>query len=108
MVLHVVVKLLNRVLVRSSAYIEQKSVVGLEILANTLKEPFVRVNLAVVALLDAEHKIYSASLKQCIFDAKVPCCALEDMQNICWNFFGRDTFIHYVTHVLHLEVAITV
>ena len=95
-------------MVRSGTYIEQKGKVGLEVLANTLEKPFVGVNLPVIALFYAKHKVYSATLKKCIFDAKIPCRALKDMQDICWYFLGGNALIHNVAHVLHFEVAITV
>ena len=95
-------------MVRSGTYIEQKGEVGLKVLANTLEKPSVGVNLPVIALFYAKHKVYSAALKKCIFDAKIPCRALEDMQDICWYFLGGNALIHDVTHVLHFEVAIAV
>lgn len=107
-VLHEIVQLLNCVLVRSRSYIKHQSVLGFQVLADALEEPFVRVNFSVVALLDTEHEVDSAALKNRIIDAKVPSCALETVQNVAWDIVGVDVRVHDITHVLHLEVAVAI
>jgi len=81
---------------------------GLEVLAGGLEEPLVRVDLAVIAMLDAEHKVNSAALQKRIFNAEVPSRALEAMQKIAGNLFLGNAFLHDVTNVLHLKLAVAV
>lgn len=54
---HVLVQLDQRVVGGLGADVKHQSVFGLNILANALEEPLVRVNFAVVAMLDPEHKV---------------------------------------------------
>jgi hypothetical protein len=68
--------------------------VRLEVLANALEEPFVRIYFAVIAMLDTEHKIDAEAMQNCVFDAEIPGCALKAMQNIVWNFVVRNVFMH--------------
>ena len=58
---HEIVEFLNSIFVRSRSNVEQKGELRLEILADTLEEPTMGVDLAVITLLDAEHKVDSAT-----------------------------------------------
>ena len=95
-------------MVSSGSNIEHGAVVRFQVLADTLEEPSVRVDLAIVSLLDGEHQIDSSSFQDIFFYAEVPGGHLENVEHV-----GRDVCcfhigVHDVADILHLEVAISV
>jgi len=68
----------------------------------------VRVDFTVIALLDAEHEVDPAPLEQGLVDAEVPRSALEAMQKIGWHSFGVHFWVAHISHVLHLELLVTI
>ena len=107
-ILHEVVELLKGVVVRPRSNVEHERVLGLQVLAGALEEPLVGVDLSIVALLDAEHEVDSATLQNLVLDTEVPRRALETMQEVRWDVGFWHALVHYVTHLLHLEIAIAV
>lgn len=103
-----VVQLLNGVVVRFSANIEHERELRLQVLAHGLEEPLVRVNLAVVPLLDTEHEIDAASTKDGRIDAEIPRRDLETMQKIRGHLLRLDARVHDVTDLLHFELVVAV
>lgn len=108
MISHEVVKLLESIVVRFSTDIKHKTVLRLKILANSLEEPFVRINFAIVPLLDAEHEINTSSFKDFRVNSKIPSCALKAMENISGDFIIFDVIVHNISHGLHLEIVVTI
>jgi len=105
---HEVVKFLDSIFVRSRSNIEQKGELGLEILADTLEEPTMGVDLTVVTLLDAEHEVDSATSEHILLNTEVPCRNLETMQDVGWNVTFFDLWVHDILHLLHLEIVVTI
>ena len=67
-----------------------------------------RINLAVIPLLDAEHEIDSAAAQDFRLDTKVPSSNLEAMKNVGRYFIVWNVLIHDITHAFHLELVVTV
>jgi len=105
---HEIVQFLNSVGIWARSNIQQKRELGLEVLADTLEEPFVRVDFTVITLLDAEHEVDPASLEQGLVYAKVPRCALKAMQKVVWHILGIHLWVTHISHVLHLELLVTI
>lgn len=92
---HVFVKLCNGVVVWPRADIKHQGVLWLKILANTLEEPFMRIDFAVVTLFQGEYKVNATSIQSvCFLQAKVPSAYLKQMQSV----FGNRTFRHVFLH----------
>ncbi len=108
MLAHKIVQLLNGVFIWSRSNIEQESELGLKILADTLEEPTMGVDLTVVTLLDAEHKIDSATSEHILLNTEVPCRNLETMQDVGWNVTFFDLWVHDILHLLHLKIVVTI
>ena len=83
---HKVVKLDQRVVVWARSDIQQQSKLGLEVFADGLEEPFVRVDFAVVAVLDAKHEVDAAAPEDVHLNAEVPSRDLEAVQDVRWDF----------------------
>ena len=61
-ILHILVKLSNGIVVWPRSNIEHQSELRLEILANSLEKPFMRIDFAIISLLNGENKVNSPSL----------------------------------------------
>ena len=112
MLTHVVVQFLEGVLVRPRSNIKHQSELGLEVLADRLEEPFMRVNFSIVTLLDTEHKVDAAALEIVtlviiiVKEVEVPCGDLEAMKEVRGDILRLDILIYNVTHLLHLELRV--
>ena len=106
MVQHEAVKFLQGVIVRLRTNIEHQRILGLDILADRLEEPFVRVDFTIVTLLDAEHEVDAAPLENLLLNAEVPGGHLEAMKQIGRNLILREILVHDVTHLFHLELLV--
>ena len=105
---HKVDELLNRVVIRTRSNVKQQAVLRLQILADTLEEPLVGIDLTVVSMLDTEHKVDAAAAKKVLIKTEVPRSDLEAMKHIGWNLIRIDTIVHNVSHVSHLEILIAI
>ena len=94
MVTHVIVQLLDGIRVGSRSNIEQEAVLRLEEFAHGLEEPLVRVDLTIVALFDAEHKVDAAALQNLILNAEVPGRGLETVQDVGGDLVFRHSWVH--------------
>ena len=79
-VLHLLVKLKQGVLFRSSTDIEHQAEFWLDEFADALEKPFMRVNLAVVSVLDGKHEVNSSCLQDVRIEAEVPRGNLKYME----------------------------
>lgn len=79
---HEVVKLLQRIGVWTRADVKHEGKLRLDVLADALEEPLVRVDLAVVAVLDAEHEVDAAPLQDVLLNPEVPRRHLEAVQQV--------------------------
>ena len=77
---HVVVKLLQGVLIGSCSNIKHQSELRLDILADSLEEPLVRVDFTIVTVLDSKADMHAPTLKHVVSETDVPSRVLEDMQ----------------------------
>ena len=103
---HEAVKFLQGVIIRLRTNIEHQRILGLDILADRLEEPFVRVDFTIVTLLDAEHEVDAAPLENLLLNAEVPGGHLEAMKQIGRNLILREILVHDVTHLFHLELLV--
>ena len=81
-VLHLLVELEKSVRFWSGSNVEHEAEFGLDILADALEEPLVRVDFSVVPMFDGEHEIYPAGFQNVGVEAEVPRSHLEDVQNV--------------------------
>ena len=100
------VKLHYSIIISLCSYVKHKHHFRFQILANSLEEPFVRVDLTIVTLLDAEHEVDAATLENLLLNAEVPGCDLEAMKQIGRNLVLGDFLVHDVTHLLHLKLVV--
>ena len=105
---HEIDKLLDGVVIWTRANIEHETILGFQVLADSLEEPLVGVDLTIVPVLDTEHEVDATTTEVVSLDTEVPRRDLETMQNIAWNVIDFDTLIHDITHVHHLEFFITI
>lgn len=100
-----IVKLEQSVVISPRSNIEHEAQLRLEELADTLEEPLVRVDLAVVAVLDAKADVNAPSFKDVIGEADIPSRYLENVQKIVGNVFVFDTLVHDVTKGAHADFS---
>ena len=105
---HELVKLLNGVGIWARSNVKHESKLWLHILANGLEEPLVRVDLTIVAMLDAKHEVDAAALEHIRINIKVPRSRLETVKQVGWVLIDGHFRIHHVTHVLHLELVVSI
>lgn len=112
---HVVVKLLQGVLIGSCSNIKHQSELRLDILADSLEEPLVRVDFTIVALFDTEHKVDTSTFQYIrlvmlvfVVEIEVPCSHLEAMKKVGGEVLFLHAFIAYIAHVLHLKLLVAV
>ena len=100
-VLHVVVQFDKGVVVTSRSNIKHQTQLRLQILANALEKPFMRVNFTVVPVLDTETNMDAPSFEHIVTETYVPGGHLEDMQEIVRHVFIFYIFIHNVSQWAH-------
>ena len=105
---HEVDKLLNGVVIRACANVKKQAVFGLQVFTDALEEPLVGIDLSIISMLDAEHKVDSAAFKEVFSETKVPRRDLEAMKHVGRDLVLMNTFVHYVSHIAHLEFLIAV
>lgn len=108
MLTHEVDELLDGVIIRASTNIKHQAVFGLQVLADALEEPLVRVDLTIISVLDAEHEIDSTTSQVVSLDTEVPSRDLETVQKIAGNLIRINALVHDITHVAHLKVLVTI
>ena len=67
-----------------------------------------RVDLAIISLLNTEHEVYAMAPELLIFNAKVPGRHLEAVQDIAWSLLFRHFLVHDVFHLFHCIVLVFV
>ena len=67
-----------------------------------------RVDLTIVTLFDAEHKVDAAALKDLILNAEVPGSGLETMQDVGGDLIFRHSWIHDVRQLFHGKLLVLV
>lgn len=67
-----------------------------------------RVDFAIISLLNTEHEIYASALQELLIYAKVPRRDLKAMKEVAGDFFRWHTFVHDVMHTFHLKLIITI
>jgi len=103
---HVLVELSDCVIVRPGSNVQHESVVWLEVLADSLEEPLVRVDLAIVPLLDRHNEVDPPSFKGVRGQAEVPGAHLEHVKDVLGHIL--DALVHELVHFFHLPVAFSV
>lgn len=91
---HMLVKFDDRIRHGFRPDVKQQGEVGFQELADSLEEPLVTVNLAVVAVLQPKHKVNPMGLERVILHTKVHGSQLEQMQEVGWMLAFRDIPIH--------------
>lgn len=92
--LHVSVELEQGVIVHTSTDIQHQAKVWLQVLADSLEEPLVRVNLTIVSMFNSEHDVHATALQVVVLEAQVPSRHLPQVKNIFRDVFFLDTTIH--------------
>lgn len=105
---HEVDELLNGVVIRACSNVKKQAVFWLQVFADTLEEPLVGIDLSIISMLHAEHKVDTTSFEIVLSEAEVPRSDLEAVEHISRDFFLRDAFVHYITQITHLEFLIAV
>ena len=105
---HEVDELLNGVVIWACSNVQKQAVFWLQVFADTLEEPLVGIDLSIISMLDAEHKVDTTAFKKVLRETKVPRRNLEAMKHVGWDLVLRDAFVHYVTHITHLEFLVAV
>ena len=108
MLAHEVDEFLDGIVVWACSNIKHQTVLWLQVLADTLEEPLMRVDFTIVSVLDAEHEVDTSTTQVVSLDAKVPSCDLKAVQNIAGNLFRVNTLVHDITHIAHLEFFFTI
>ena len=67
-----------------------------------------RVDLAIISLLNTEHEVYAMAPKLLIFNAKVPGRHLEAVQDVAGGLLLRHLLVHDVFHLFHCIVLVFV
>ena len=93
---HVCIKFEEGIFVHLRSDIEHEAEFGLQVLADRLEEPFVRVDLTVVAVLDSEHNVHSATFEDILIKSQIPRRHLPHMQNVLRDLIFRHGFLHDV------------
>ena len=91
------IKLKKSIIIRTSSDIQHQAQLWLQILADTLEEPTMRINFAVITVLHAEADMEAPSFEHVFTKANIPGCYLEDVQQITWYIFVCYRFIHDVS-----------
>lgn len=99
---HMCVELDEGVVVHASSDIEHEAQFGLQVLADALEEPPVRVDLTVVAVLDGECDVHPAAFEDVLLKSKVPRRHLPHMQDVLRDVFLLDSLVHDILEVFHL------
>ena len=77
---HVAVEFHDCILVGLSTDVQHKNHLRFEILTNALEEPFVRVDLAIIAMLHSEAQVDPPSFQNIVLKANIPGCDLKHVQ----------------------------
>ena len=93
---HVLVESSQGVLIRPRSNVEQDRVLGVQVLGDSVEVPVVRVNLALVLLLDSEHEVDLPVIR--VRKVKITGVDLEKMEEV--TGIAVD-----LAHVLHSLVA---
>ena len=107
-VLHVSVQLHEGVVVDACTGIKHKAVLGFDVLADTLEEPSMRVNLTIVPMLDSEAQMDTPSLEHVICETHIPSSHLEHVEDVLRDFLLGHVLVHDVLQVAELKVALGV
>ena len=106
--LHVRVKFHDCIFVSLCSNIEHHAQFRLQILAYSLEEPLVRVDLSVVTVLNAEADMDTTSFENVVVKSYIPSCHLPDMEQVLRNVFGFHFLIHYIFYVSELKLPFTI
>ena len=103
---HVFVEFGDGIIISSGTDIKHESVLGLEILADTLEEPFVTVDFTIISLFKAKHEVDSSSFKPILLETEVPGANLEQMEAVLWERIPRKVIVHQLIHGFHFPLAV--
>ena len=103
------VKLNKSIVVHLSSNIEHEAQLWFEIFAQSLEEPFVRIDFAIISMLNGEHYVHSTAFQNIILKADIPSSHLENVKNIFWMIFFRNIIIHNILerpHFVHVLIIL--
>ncbi len=105
MLIHILIEFVNCMIVRSCSNIEHHAKIWLQIFAQPLIEPFVRINFAIISLFNSKDKVDSSRLQNIVCQSKIPSLDLEHVNNIHKWF---NTRVHNISHIFHLKFPISI
>lgn len=91
---HVVIEFGNRIVISPSTNIKHHAILRLDVLADSLEEPFMTVDFTVISLLYCENKVNSAAFKLILLEAEVLGANLEQMQDVFGDLILWDIGVH--------------
>ena len=90
-------------MVGASSNIKHKAHLRLEILADSLEEPLVRIDFTIVTVLYTEAKMDTPSFEHVLAKTHIPSRHLEDMQKVVRDILIGDTLVHDIPQGLHFK-----
>ena len=78
--LHMYIEFHDRIFVCLCPNVKHKAQLWLQVLADSLKEPLVRIDFAIVSVFDSEANVDTSTFEDVIVKTYIPCCHLPDVQ----------------------------